>query len=313
MSVIEELICKAREDGASDVYLAAGMSPKMRVGGALFAMDFPRITAADMLDILIGIMPEALRERFEEKGECSFSFTLPEGGRCRANACKQRGGMALGLRLIDGEAVLPEDLGIPEPVIDLYSKKRGLVLVAGPSGSGKSTTLTAMINKINDSRERLIATLEEPVEYLHTHKRSMVIQREIGIDSGSCPTGIDAAVRAGADVIVVGELKDAESVSAAVMAAETGHLVMAGLNAAGIVDSLEDLLDMFPPHRQERMRTRLAGVLEAVMYQQLNPTADGDGREAAFELLLGSTKVRGHIREGRFSALFDAVQLWGRE
>ena len=224
MSAIEEIIRSAREAGASDVHLAAGMSPKMRIGGELFSMNCSRLTAADMLDILIGIMPEALRDRFEEKGEHAFSFTLPQGGRCRANAYKQKGTVALAVRLIEGEIPLPEEMGIPEPMAELYRKESGLVLVAGSSGSGRSTTLASIINQINDSREALVITLESPVEYLHPYKRSIVNQREIGLDSMDYADGIQAAVRQDADVIMVGELRDARSVSAAVAAAETGHL-----------------------------------------------------------------------------------------
>jgi twitching motility protein PilT len=255
-------------------------------------------------------MPEALRDRFEEKGEYAFSFALPRGGRCRANAYKQKGTVALAVRLIEGEIPLPEEMGIPEPMAELYRKESGLVLVAGPSGSGRSTTLASIINQINDSREALVITLESPVEYLHPYKRSIVNQREIGLDSMDYADGIQAAVRQDADVIMVGELRDARSVSAAVAAAETGHLVFAAMDAAGAAGAIEDIMDMFPPHRQERMRARLAGVLEAVLFQQLQPAADGDGREAVFELLLTDEKVRGHIRADRISALSGAVQLF---
>ena len=308
MSAIEEIICSAREAGASDVHLAAGIPPKMRIGGELFSMNCSRLTGADMLDILIGIMPEAFRGRFEERGEYAFSFTLPQGGRCRANAYKQRESVALAIRLIESEILLPEEMGIPETAAELYHRECGLILVTGLAGSGKSTTLASLINKINDSREALIITLEQPAEYLHPCKRSMVNQREIGLDSLGFAEAIRAAEREDADVIMIGELKDAESVMAAVAAAGSGHLVFAAMNAVSAVDAIADILDLFPPHRQERMRERLAGVLEAVVFQQLSPTADGDGREAAFEILTVDEKVRGTIRANRLSALYDAVQ-----
>ncbi len=308
MSAIEEIIRSAREASASDVHLSAGVPPKMRIGGELFSMNCSRLSAADMLDILIGIMPEALRDRFEERGEYAFSFSLPKEGRCRANAYKQKGSVALAIRLIDPEIPLPEEMGIPEPVTELYRRESGLVLVTGPSGSGRSTTLASIINQVNDSRESLVITLESPIEYLHPYKRSIVNQREIGLDSMDYAAAIRAAVRQDADVIMVGELKDAESAAAAVSAAETGHLVFAAMESVGAVDAIEDILDMFPPHRQERMRARLAGALEAVLFQQLHPAVDGDGREAMFELLLTDEKVRGHIRADRISALAGAVQ-----
>ena len=182
------------------------------------------------------------------------------------------------------------------------------MLVAGLSGSGRSTTLASLINKINDSREAVVITLESPVEHLHSYKRSMVNQREIGLDSISYSEAIHAAVREDADVIMIGELKDAESVMAAIMAAESGHLVFAAVNAASAVEAMEDIVDMIPAARRERMRARLAAALEAVVYQQLSPTADGDGREATFEILLADEEVRGHIRADRFSALYDAVE-----
>ncbi len=308
MSAIEEIICSAREAGASDVHLAAGIPPKMRIGGELFSMNCSRITGADMLDILIRIMPEAFRDRFEERGEYTFSFTLSRGGRCRASAYKQKESVALAIRMIDSEILLPEEMGIPDPVAEMYQKESGLVLVAGLSGSGRSTTLASLINKINDSREAVVITLESPVEHLHSYKRSMVNQREIGLDSISYSEAIHAAVREDADVIMIGELKDAESVMAAIMAAESGHLVFAAVNAASAVEAMEDIVDMIPAARRERMRARLAAALEAVVYQQLSPTADGDGREATFEILLADEEVRGHIRADRFSALYDAVE-----
>ncbi len=308
MSAIDEIICSAREAGASDVHLAAGIPPKMRVGGALFSMNCSRLTPADLLDILIGIMPEPFRDKLEERGEYTFSFTLPQGGRCRANAYKQKDSVALAIRLIDAEILLPEEMGIPEPVAQLYQRESGLVLVAGPSGSGRSTTLSSLINKINDSREALIITLEQPIEYLHPVKRSMVNQREIGLEGTGFGDAIYGAVRADADVILVGQLCDPESVIAAITAAQMGHLVLAGVNATSAVDAIEDLLDMLPSDRQERMGTRLAQALEAVVFQQLCPTPDGNGREATFDLLLAEEKVRDHIRAQRFSALYDMVQ-----
>lgn len=308
MSAIEEIIRSAREAGASDVHLASGMPPKMRIGGELFSMNGSRLTAAGMLDILIGIMPQALRDRFEERGEYAFSFALPEGGRCRANAYKQKGSVALAVRLIEPEILLPEEMGIPEPVAELYQKESGLVLVTGHSGSGKSTTLASILHKISDSREALIITLESPVEYLHPCRRSMINQREMGVDSPGYAEAIRAAVREDADVIMVAELADADSVAEAVAAAETGHLVFAAMNAPSAVDAVENVVDLFSSHRKERMRTRLAGVLEAVVFQRLDPAADGDGREAAFDILPADEKVRSHIRAGRLGALSDAVQ-----
>ena len=301
--MIEEILCEARRAGASDVHLVAGMPPKMRIGGALFSMDFSRVTPADTLDILISVMPQTLRDKFEEKGEYTFSFTLPAGGRCRANVYMQKGSIALALRLIEAEIPAPEELGIPDSLVELGQKENGLVLISGTSGSGKSATLSAIINRINDSRECLIITLENPVEYLHPCKRAIISQREIGVDCRNQAEGIGAAVRQDADIIVIEELRDAESACAAIGAAETGHLVFAVLRAADAVDAVERVLDMFPVSGQERIRARLSHVLETVSFQQLLPVPDGDGRVAAFELLPMDERIRHIIREGRIREL----------
>lgn len=311
--MIEEILCEARKAGASDVHLVAGMPPKMRIGGALFSMNFPRVSPADTLDILVSVMPQTLRDRFEERGEYVFSFTLPAGGRCRANVYQQKGSVALALRLIETEIQAPEELGIPDSLMELGQKESGLVLIAGTSGSGKSATLSAIINRINDSRECLIITLEDPVEYLHPCKRALISQREIGVDCRNQAEGIAAAVREDADIIAIEELRDAESACAAIAAAETRHLVFAVLSAADAVDSVERVLDMFPVSGQERMRVRLSRVLTAVSFQQLLPVPDGDGRVAAFELLSMDERIRRIIREGRSSELACEVQSWSQE
>lgn len=307
---IEDILCEAGRAGASDVHLVAGMPPKMRVGGALTEMGFSRVTSADTLDILLGIMPQALRDRFEERGECVFSFALPEGGRCRANVYKQKGSVALALRLRAEEALSAEELGIPEPLMELSGKESGLVLLAGASGSGKSTTLSAILNKISYSRGCLVVTLEDSVECLYAGGKALISQREIGADCGSRAEGIAAAVREDADVIAAGELGDRDSVLAAVGAAETGHLVFALLDAAGVADAVERILDMFPAAGQERLRWRLANVLEAVSFQRLRPVPEGTGRKAEFELLALDERMRLVLREGRSLDLAEVLG-WG--
>lgn len=309
--LIEEILCAARKAGASDVHLAAGLPPKMRVNGSLVTMDFSRIMPSDTLDILIHVMPQAQRDKFEERGEYDFSFSVPDCGRCRANAYKQKGSVAFALHLVDAQLPSAEDLEIPDAVMELYRKQSGLILVTGPSGSGRSATLAAFINQVNENREALVITLEDPIEYIHPHKKSMVNQREIGLDSMSYADALHAVLREDPDVILVGELRDMETVAAAVTAAETGHLVFSALPAVNAVSALDNVIDMFPPNRQERFRSRLADVLEAVVSKRLIPAGDGRGRVAAYEVLLGDQRVGELIRGGRLSQLPELMRKSG--
>ncbi|MCI8801579.1 PilT/PilU family type 4a pilus ATPase [Acetatifactor muris] len=311
-AMLEEILHTAREAGASDVHLAAGLPPRMRVNGALVSMGYSRISPSDTLDMLIHVMPESQRSSFEEKGEYDFSFSVSNCGRCRANAYKQRGNVALALHLVDKEIPSPEVLGMPESVIRLHEKESGLVLVTGPSGSGRSATLAALVEQINENRNALVITLESPIEYIHQHKKSMINQREIGLDSRSYAAALDAALREDPDVILVGELRDAETVNAAVTAAETGHLVLSALHASNVVNAVESMIDLFPSYRQEGLRSRLADVLEAVVAQRLLPAGDRAGRAAAFEVLLACPEMRDAVRSGRTS-LLQGVMRSGRE
>ncbi len=308
MPTLEEYLKVAKEAGASDVHLTVGVPPKMRVNGKLVTMDYPKMYPEDTLDVLVNIMSEAQRERFEAKGEYDLSISLPNFGRYRVNAYKQRGSVALAFRLVGTQVPEPEVLGVPNSVIDLYQRKRGLVLVTGPTGSGKSTTLAAIIDKINNNRDAHVITLEDPIEYLHQHKMSMVNQREIGLDSANYANALRAALREDPDVILVGEMRDFETISVAVTAAETGHLVLSTLHTIGAASTVDRVIDVFPPHQQQQIRVQLANVLEAVISQQLIPTADGKGRVAAFEVLHANHAVRNLIREGKSYQLSSVMQ-----
>lgn len=237
-----------------------------------------------------------------------MSFSIPNMGRYRVNAFKQRGSVAIALRLVGTQVPSAEELGIPESVIELYRKKRGLVLVTGPTGSGKSTTLAAIIDKINNNREAHVITLEDPIEYLHQHKKSMVNQREIGLDSQSYANALRAALREDPDVILVGEMRDFETISVAITAAETGHLVLSTLHTIGAASTVDRVIDVFPPHQQQQVRVQLANVLEAVISQQLLPKTDESGRVAAFEVLHANHAVRNLIREGKTHQLMSVMQ-----
>lgn len=313
MPTIDQILQRAKEAGASDIHMTAGIPPKMRVNGKIITMEYPRMLPADTLDILLSIMTQQQRERFEEQGEYGLSFSIPDCGRCRVNAYKQRGSVALALRLVESKVPSARELGVPDSVIDLYRHKRGLVLVTGPAGSGKSTTLAAVIDKINDSREAHVITLEDPIEYLHQHKRSIVNQREIGLDTENYANGLRAALREDPDVIMVGELPDYETMGMAVTAAETGHLVLSALHTVGTAGAVDRIIDAFLPHQQHQRRIQLANVLETVVSQQLIPTADGRGRAAAFEVMHVDAVVRDLIREGKSFRLADITQADGAD
>lgn len=308
MPTIEEMLKIAKDAGASDLHITVGVPPKMRVNGHLITMDFPKMLPPDTSRLLSEIMNEKQRERFEEKGEHDMSFSIPNFGRYRVNAYKQRGSVAIALRLVGTQVPSPEVLGVPDSVIDLYQRKRGLVLVTGPTGSGKSTTLAAIIDKINNNRECHVITLEDPIEYLHQHKLSMVNQREIGLDSQSYANALRAALREDPDVILVGEMRDFETISVAITAAETGHLVLSTLHTIGAASTVDRVIDVFPPHQQQQIRVQFANVLEAIVSQQLIPRADGLGRVAAFEVLHANHAVRNLIREGKSHQLMSVMQ-----
>lgn len=308
MATMEEILRIAWENKASDVHITVGIPPKMRVNGKLMTMPFDRMMPNDTKEILHSIMQDVQRERFEERGEYDFSYSIPELGRYRVNAFRQRGTVAIALRLVSSDIPSPESLGVPESVIDLYNRKRGLVLVTGPTGSGKSTTLAAIIDKINHNRDAHVITLEDPIEYLHRHDKSIVNQREIGLDSQSYSNALRAALREDPDVILVGEMRDFETISVAITAAETGHLVLSTLHTIGAASTVDRVIDVFPPHQQQQIRVQLANVLEAVVSQQLLPTSDGKGRVAAFEVMHTSNAVRNLIREGKSHQLTSVMQ-----
>lgn len=308
MPVIEEILKIAKDACASDVHLTVGIPPKMRVNGNLVTMDFPRLMPADTQEVLNSIMSDVQRQKFEERGEYDLSFSIPNLGRYRVNAFKQRGSIAMAFRLVGTVVPSPEELGVPSSVIDLYQKKRGLVLVTGPTGSGKSTTLAAIIDKINNCRDAHVITLEDPIEYLHQHKMSMVNQREIGLDSENYANALRAALREDPDVILVGEMRDFETISVAITAAETGHLVLSTLHTIGAASTVDRVIDVFPPHQQQQIRVQLANVIESVISQQLIPTSDGKGRVAAFEVMHANHAVRNLIREGKSHQLSSVMQ-----
>lgn len=308
LPTIEELLKIGKENGASDIHITVGVPPKMRVNGHIITLDTDRCLPPDTRRYLEEIMDEKQIKAFEEKGEHDMSFSIREIGRFRVNAFLQRGSVAIALRLVSTEVPDPSELGVPTSVVDLYNRKRGLILVTGPTGSGKSTTLAAIIDKINKNRDAHIITLEDPIEYLHHHNKSIVNQREIGLDSHSYANALRAALREDPDVILVGEMRDFETISVAITAAETGHLVLSTLHTIGAASTVDRVIDVFPPHQQQQIRVQFANVLEAVVSQQLIPTADGKGRAAAFEVMHTTNAVRSLIRDSKSHQLVSVMQ-----
>ncbi len=308
MEPISEILRTAKIAGASDVHLTVGIPPKMRVNGDLLSMDYPKVLPPDTEAVAQEVMNEKQRAIFDERGEYDMSFAIRDLGRYRVNVFHQRGSIAFAFRLVGTSIPSPEELGIPESVIDLSQRKRGLVLVTGPTGSGKSTTLASIINRVNHTRDAHVITLEDPIEFLHQHDKSMVNQREIGIDSGNYANALRAALREDPDVILVGEMRDFETISVAITAAETGHLVLSTLHTIGAASTVDRVIDVFPAHQQPQIRIQLSNVLEAIISQQLIPTADGRGRVAAFEVLHANHAVRNLIREGKSHQLMSVMQ-----
>ncbi len=305
---ITQILQIAYEAKASDVHITVGLPPKMRVFGRLISMDFDKLSTQDTASLAAQLMTPEQVGRFEEAGEYDMSVAVPGLSRYRLNVFRQRGSVAMALRTVTEEIPSSESLGVPSAVIDLYNKKRGLVLVTGPTGSGKSTTLASIIDKINDNRDTHIITLEEPIEYMHKHKLSMVNQREVGLDTGSFGNALRAALREDPDVILVGEMRDFETISIAVTAAETGHLVFSTLHTVDAASTIDRIIDVFPPHQQQQIRVQLSNVLEAIVAQTLIPNVTGDGRVAAFEVLLANHAVRNLIREGKSHQIMSIMQ-----
>ena len=305
---IEELLITAKENKASDVHITVGLPPKMRINGILVDMDYPRLLPPDTEAVISTMMSDKRLQQFEELGEIDFSYSIPQIGRYRVNVFHQRGSMAASIRLVSTKIPLPEELGIPKSVVDLYQKKRGLVLVTGPSGSGKSTTLASIIDRINSMREVHVITLEDPIEYLHNHKKAMVNQREVGLDTHSYSNALRAALREDPDVILVGEMRDLETISTAITAAETGHLVLSTLHTIGAASTIDRIVDVFPPHQQQQIRVQLSMVLESVISQQLIPTADKKSRVAAFEVMHSTPAIKNLIREAKSPQINSTIQ-----
>src|SRR4051794_13452227 len=307
-----EILLEVVRRKASDLHITAGAPPMVRVRGSLVPVDgLPKLTPTDTREIIYAILNSGQRQRLETDWQIDFAYSVPGHGRFRVNAYFQRGTLAAAFRLIPSETVPIETLGLP-PVIREFSKKpRGIVLVTGPTGSGKSTTLASMIDEINETRHDHIMTIEDPIEFLHSHKRCIVNQREIGADAPSFALGLKAALRQDPDVILVGEMRDMETIGTALTAAETGHLVFATLHTQDAPQTIDRIIDVFPPAQQGQVRAQLAIGLQGVVTQTLLPTADGQGRAVAAEVLIPTPGVRNLIREGKTHQIYSLIQTGG--
>ena len=308
MITMKELLVMANEKGASDVHITVGVPPKCRVNGELVNIGTPVFSPDDTVSMVMALLDERHKEILDEKGEVDFSYAIQHLGRYRVNIFKQRGSYAAAIRLVGVSIPKPEDLGIPSSVVELTNKKRGLVLVTGPTGSGKSTTLASLINIINEKHNSHIITLEDPIEYLHKHKKAIVNQREIGNDSQTFASALRSALRQDPDVILVGEMRDLDTISIAVTAAETGHLVFSTLHTIGAANTIDRIIDVFPPYQQQQIRIQLATVIECIVSQQLIPLSSGNGRAAAYEVMYANSAIRNLIREAKAHQIQSVMQ-----
>ena len=303
-----DLLLEAVERKASDLHITTGAPPMLRINGSLDPMNYSPLTPNDTDRLLSEITSPEQRDKFYQSGELDASYALPQVSRFRVNAFRQRGATALVLRVITEKVPTMEQLGHPEVLKMLARKPRGLVLVTGPTGSGKSTIRAAMINLINTERDCHIITLEDPIEYIHNHKQSIVNQREINTDTKSFTNALRAALREDPDVILVGEMRDAETIGIAITAAETGHLVFATLHTSDAAQTIDRIIDVFPPYQQQQIRTQLSLTLQGIIAQQLLPRRDGKGRVAAMEILVATHAIRNLIREGKTHQILSSLQ-----
>jgi twitching motility protein PilT len=306
---LDELLVALVDRGGSDLHLTAGIPPSIRVHGEITALDeFPVCVPDDLQKMLYSIMTQKQREQFENELELDMSYSIPGKARFRVNIFQQRDAIGSVMRVIPFEILPLETLGIPEQVSNFAYLPRGFVLVTGPTGSGKSTTLASIIDLVNRNRAAHIMTVEDPIEFLHNHKRSVVNQREVGTDTHGFTEALKHVLRQDPDVILVGEMRDLETIQIALTAAETGHLVFGTLHTQDAPQSVDRIIDVFPPHQQEQIRVMLAGALQGVVCQTLLKTADGKGRTVAVEIMTATSAVKNLIREGKTHQLYSAIQ-----
>jgi twitching motility protein PilT len=312
MIQIDKLLQFVVSKNASDLHLHVGRPPVVRLHGRLRTLETETLTADDTAGMMRSITPERYQQELEEAGSSDFGFSFQDKARFRAAIFKQRGHVSLSLRLIPSRLMTLAEIGLPSTVKSLLARTRGLFLVTGPTGSGKTTTLASMINFINDNYDRHIVTVEDPIEYYHEHKKSLVNQREVGVDVSTFDEAVRRALRADPDVILVGEMRDVDTMQAAIRAAETGHLVFSTLHTTGAAGTVNRIIDAFPPAQKDMVRVQLSDALIAVISQTLVPRKDMPGRIAAYEFLMITSAAQNMIRKNEPYRLESCIQTGGR-
>jgi twitching motility protein PilT len=309
MANLHQLLKAMVEKGASDLHVTTGSPPQLRVDGRLVPLKTAPLTPVETKQLCYSILTDAQKHKFEEDSELDLSFGVKGLSRFRANVFMQRGAVAGAFRTIPFKILTFQELGLPPVVAELAKKPRGLVLVTGPTGSGKSTTLASIIDKINTERHEHIVTIEDPIEYLHPHKNCLVNQREIGADTESFKKALKYILRQDPDVVLIGEMRDLETVEAALVISETGHLAFATLHTNSAVQTINRIVDVFPPYQQPQVRAQLSFVLEGVLTQNLLPRASGPGRVLALEVMIPNPAIRNLIREDKVHQVYSQMQI----
>ncbi len=305
---IAEILLEVLERGASDLHITVGLPPMIRSNGRLQALSAEPMSANRTRELIYSILTQEQRQRLETEWEIDFSYSIPGKARFRVNAFFQRNSLGAAFRLIPVDIKSLDELGLPKALRGFCSKPRGFVLVTGPTGSGKSTTLAAIIDEVNEARHEHIMTIEDPIEFLHAHKGCVINQREVGADTQSFARALKSVLRQDPDVILIGELRDLETIQTALTAAETGHLVFATLHTQDAPQTIDRMIDVFPPHQQEQIRVQIASTIQGIVTQQLLPRRDGRGRIVACEILMPTPAVRNLIREGKTHQIYTVMQ-----
>ncbi|MBN1478386.1 type IV pilus twitching motility protein PilT [Candidatus Sumerlaeota bacterium] len=310
---IGDLLRLAVERQASDLHLVVGRPPQLRIDGTLMSVDAPKLIPSETHRLVYSVLNDVQKQRFEEQKEIDFSLSISNLSRFRVNAHLQRNTVAAAFRLIPERIRTFEELNLPKVLGRLSRRPYGLVLVTGPTGSGKSTTLAAMIDVINNERACHIITVEDPIEYLHPHKKALVEQRELAQDTHSFTNALKYVLRQDPDVILIGEMRDLETIGAALTAAETGHLVLTTLHTNDVVQTIDRVIDVFPEHQQGQVRVQLASCIEGILCQRLLPSARGHGREIVIEIMMANDAVRSQIREGKTHQVYTTLEASAKD